>query len=71
VAATIGERIFTDSCWTAGHVIDMVRTTDVVGRYRGEAFAIYMPNTNADNAFIFAEGYRQMIESLEIQYQAE
>jgi diguanylate cyclase len=56
---------------TAGHVFDMVRTTDVAGRYGGEEFVIYMPNTNADNAFIFSERYRKKIENLEIQYQAE
>lgn len=33
----------------------------------GEEFVIYMPNTNPDNAFIFAERYREMIENLEIR----
>lgn len=40
-----------------------LRTGDVVGRYGGEEFAVFMPNTNESEAAILAERLRATIES--------
>jgi len=39
------------------------RRTDIVGRYGGEEFLIILPETPADNAGIFAEKLRKLVES--------
>lgn len=49
---------------------DSVRSTDLVARYGGEEFAVMMPETAMDDAAIFAEQIRSMIESTSIQTQA-
>lgn len=53
-----------------------VRETDVSGRYGGEEFAILLPDTNLENAQIFAERLRKEVENsivihndIEIKYQ--
>lgn len=56
---------------TAKLVTDMVRKTDVAGRYGGEEFVVYLPNTSAENSKIFAERLRKNIESMEVKYDAE
>ena len=56
---------------TSGLVKKMIRKTDVAGRYGGEEFVIYQPNTSAENSNIFAERLRKNIESMEVQYEAE
>lgn len=38
------------------------RTVDVVGRYGGEEFLIVLPNTTIENAFVFAERLRAVVE---------
>lgn len=53
---------------TSKLVRDMIRKTDVAGRYGGEEFVIYLPNTGAENAKIFAERLRQNIEQMEVKY---
>jgi len=49
---------------------DSVRSTDLVARYGGEEFAVMMPETTMDDAAIFAEKIRSMIEATPIQTQA-
>ena len=39
------------------------RRTDIVGRYGGEEFLIILPETPVDNAGIFAEKLRKLVES--------
>lgn len=55
---------------TAEMVRNMIRKTDVAGRYGGEEFVIYLPNTAAENAKIFAERLRQNIQKMEVKYEA-
>ena len=49
---------------------DSVRATDLVARYGGEEFAVMMPETTLDDAAIFAEKIRALIESTPLQTQA-
>ncbi len=56
---------------TASLVREMIRKTDVAGRYGGEEFVIYLPNTSEDKGSIFAERLRQKVEEMEVCYQAE
>lgn len=42
---------------------DVLRTGDVIGRYGGEEFAVFMPNTNESEAAILAERIRAAIEA--------
>jgi diguanylate cyclase (GGDEF)-like protein len=44
-------------------VSEVLRTGDVVGRYGGEEFAVFMPNTNESEASILAERLRAAVES--------
>jgi diguanylate cyclase (GGDEF)-like protein len=41
----------------------VVRSSDLVGRYGGEEFAVILPSTSSDEAFIIAERIRQTIET--------
>ncbi len=41
----------------------VLRTGDVIGRYGGEEFAVFMPNTNESEASILAERIRAAVES--------
>jgi diguanylate cyclase len=45
-----------------GVLIRSVRTGDVVGRYGGEEFAVFMPNTNETEAAALAERIRAEVE---------
>jgi diguanylate cyclase (GGDEF)-like protein len=51
---------------TAQTLSSMVRKTDVAGRYGGEEFVVFLPNTAAENAKIFAERLRKTIEGLTV-----
>ncbi len=55
---------------TAKMVKDMIRKTDVAGRYGGEEFVVFLPNTSAENSEIFAERLRQNIEKMEVLYES-
>ena len=49
---------------------ESVRTTDLAARYGGEEFAVMMPETELDDAMLFAEKIRALIESEPIDTQA-
>ncbi len=49
---------------------ESVRSTDLVARYGGEEFAVIMPETVLDDAMVFAEKIRAMIESTKMPTQA-
>ena len=49
---------------------DSTRSADLAARYGGEEFGIMMPETNLDDAFVFAEKIRSLVESTAIQTQA-
>lgn len=53
---------------TSQTIRDMIRKSDIAGRYGGEEFVIYLPNTPAGNANIFAERLRERIASLTVKY---
>ncbi|MBT8339475.1 MAG: diguanylate cyclase [Desulfatitalea sp.] len=44
------------------------RGGDLVARYGGEEFAVVLPETNADNANLMSERFRESIESLKIPH---
>jgi diguanylate cyclase (GGDEF)-like protein len=48
-------------------ISDTLRTNDVMGRLGGEEFAIVLPNTDFDNAYIAGERIRQAVEGLSVQ----
>jgi diguanylate cyclase (GGDEF)-like protein len=47
-----------------------VRSTDLVARYGGEEFAVMMPETMLDDACVFAEKIRHLIETTPLDTQA-
>jgi two-component system cell cycle response regulator len=47
-----------------------VRSTDLVARYGGEEFAVMMPETDLDDAIVFAEKIRTLLEETPIDTQA-
>jgi two-component system cell cycle response regulator len=49
---------------------DSVRSTDLVARYGGEEFAVMMPETELDDAVVFAEKIRALVEDTPIETQA-
>jgi diguanylate cyclase (GGDEF)-like protein len=48
---------------------ETLRSTDIVGRYGGEEFAIILPDTAAANARIMAEHLRQNVAALQIPHE--
>jgi len=48
----------------ARECIRLVRASDVIGRYGGEEFVIFLPETMVDEAYKIAERIRQNIENL-------
>lgn len=52
-----------------GHVIsELVRSCDIAARFGGEEFIILAPNTNLDQARIFAERLRKGIQDAALRY---
>jgi two-component system, cell cycle response regulator len=49
---------------------ESARSTDLVARYGGEEFAVMMPETDLDDAIVFAEKVRSIIESTPIATRA-
>jgi diguanylate cyclase (GGDEF)-like protein len=47
----------------AGIMLNNIRESDSIGRYGGEEFIVFLPETNAKNAAIVAEKLRQKIAS--------
>ena len=46
----------------------MVRKTDVAGRYGGEEFVVFLPDTDSEKAKIFAERLRKKIEAITVTH---
>jgi diguanylate cyclase len=46
---------------------DMLRSSDVLGRYGGEEFCVFMPNTNENDALGLAERIRSGVEAKAIK----
>ena len=44
-----------------------VRNVDLVGRYGGEEFVLFLPETTKDNAFILADRLRVWISEAELE----
>jgi diguanylate cyclase (GGDEF)-like protein len=51
----------------ANIMCDCFRDYDIIGRVGGEEFAVFMPDTTAENAFIACERFRLAIEGNEIK----
>jgi len=49
-------------------VKENTRTTDTIARYGGEEFIILLPNTEKNNAMLYAEKIRKLIETHPFQY---
>ena len=43
-------------------ITETMRTTDIIGRYGGEEFVVFLPNTDLNNAKIVAERLREKSE---------
>lgn len=56
----VGDSILTESCRVAE---SLLRTTDTIGRWGGEEFAILLPGTTANGAWHAAEKIRLKLES--------
>ncbi len=68
---TYGHAVGDDVLKTVSRMFqESVRTTDLAARYGGEEFAVMMPETGLDDALVFAEKIRSMIETTPIQTQA-
>lgn len=50
----------------ASTCLDMARNLDAVARIGGEEFAVMLPNTNREGAYLFAERFRKKIHSSEV-----
>jgi len=50
----------------AKKIKENIREVDIAGRYGGEEFLIFFPNTGIENAFIVAERLRVQIEQMDI-----
>jgi diguanylate cyclase (GGDEF)-like protein len=53
---------------TSSLLLDMVRKTDVAGRYGGEEFVVFLPDTDSGKAKIFAERLRKKIEAITVTH---
>jgi diguanylate cyclase (GGDEF)-like protein len=53
----------------AGCLQQEIRESDHVARYGGEEYAIILPDTQIQDAYIVAERIRKKIESLRIKYE--
>lgn len=47
----------------AGLITQTMRTTDITGRYGGEEFVVFLPNTDLENAKIVSERLRKLCEA--------
>jgi diguanylate cyclase len=56
---------------TAALLKQTTRHSDLCGRYGGEEFTVYLPDTSADQALYFAERLRKRIESTIVHTEAE
>ncbi len=54
---------------TARTLAHLVRKTDIAGRYGGEEFVAFFPNTTAENTLIFAERLRKAIKAYTVNYE--
>lgn len=61
-----GDRVIKE---VARVLIDGCRSIDIAGRYGGEEFAVFLPETRAGAAMAFAERIRSTIEEMRIEYQ--
>jgi diguanylate cyclase (GGDEF)-like protein len=52
----------------ANVMCDCFRDYDIIGRIGGEEFAVFMPDTTGENAYIACERFRVSIENSEIQF---
>lgn len=50
----------------ANTIKSSLRSYDIIGRYGGEEFIVFLPNTDIKNAFFISERIRKNIESLKI-----
>lgn len=50
-------------------ITETMRTTDIIGRYGGEEFVVFLPNTDLSNAKIVAERLRQKSENCPVVYE--
>lgn len=52
-------------------LVDVLRTSDVAGRYGGEEFTVILPNTSLEGALKSAERIRSAIEGLHIEFDGQ
>ncbi len=52
-------------------LVEVLRTSDIPGRYGGEEFTVILPNTAIDGALNTAERIRSNIEKLEVVYDGQ
>jgi diguanylate cyclase (GGDEF)-like protein len=50
--------------------MDLLRSVDVIGRYGGEEFTVFLPETDIKNTALVAEKLRKKICDFPIQYES-
>ncbi|RRV03778.1 sensor domain-containing diguanylate cyclase [Pseudomonas sp. v388] len=53
----------------AGLLRNLIRETDIAGRYGGEEFAVLLPDTDGAHALLFAERLRSAVEESEVMHE--
>jgi diguanylate cyclase (GGDEF)-like protein len=67
---TYGHAVGDEVLKAVSHIFqESIRSTDLAARYGGEEFAVMMPETDLDEAVIFAEKIRNLVESHPVETQ--
>ena len=61
----VGDYVLKELCST---IKNMIRKTDIFGRWGGEEFLLILPNTNKDEAISIATKIRNIIENHKFDY---
>ena len=61
-----GDRIIKE---VARVILEGCRSIDIAGRYGGEEFAVFLPETRAGAAMAFADRIRSIVEGMRVEYQ--
>jgi diguanylate cyclase (GGDEF)-like protein len=57
--------------YTARHVENSLRSDDLLGRYGGEEFVVFLPGADLSTSITIGERIRQGIESIQVDFQGQ